>query len=156
MTAKDSIEDRVAGWNIGVDDYAVKPFAVAELFGKGEGFIKAQLAFFEELISYKNISLNHKLQEGYYEAVPMGLTGERIWTYWIFGLKSWADFEERENKYLIDYGVMNQRAVMELLMCIFIIFVKDVTCWLWPFCQDSTRGVGYMLKGEDQNDIEMK
>ncbi|SEJ21563.1 DNA-binding response regulator, OmpR family, contains REC and winged-helix (wHTH) domain [Propionispira arboris] len=34
LTAKDSIEDRVAGLDLGADDYLVKPFAFAELLAR--------------------------------------------------------------------------------------------------------------------------
>src|SRR5215470_12572429 len=34
LTARDSLEDRVAGLNSGADDYLVKPFAFAELVAR--------------------------------------------------------------------------------------------------------------------------
>jgi two-component system OmpR family response regulator len=34
LTARDSIDDRVAGLDAGADDYLVKPFAFAELFAR--------------------------------------------------------------------------------------------------------------------------
>ena len=34
LTAKDDIEDRVRGLDMGADDYLVKPFAIAELFAR--------------------------------------------------------------------------------------------------------------------------
>ena len=34
LTAKDSIEDRVAGLDAGANDYLVKPFAVEELLAR--------------------------------------------------------------------------------------------------------------------------
>jgi DNA-binding response OmpR family regulator len=52
LTARDSIEDRVLGLNLGADDYLVKPFAIAELVarmhallrrGKGEPELKLSL-----------------------------------------------------------------------------------------------------------------
>lgn len=35
LTARDSVEDKVAGLNEGADDYLVKPFEMAELLGQG-------------------------------------------------------------------------------------------------------------------------
>ena len=34
LTARDSVEDRVAGLDTGADDYLVKPFAFAELLAR--------------------------------------------------------------------------------------------------------------------------
>lgn len=34
LTAKDEVEDRVRGLDLGADDYLVKPFAIAELFAR--------------------------------------------------------------------------------------------------------------------------
>ena len=34
LTARDTLEDRVAGLNSGADDYLVKPFAFAELLAR--------------------------------------------------------------------------------------------------------------------------
>lgn len=34
LTARDAVEDRVRGLDVGADDYLVKPFAVAELFAR--------------------------------------------------------------------------------------------------------------------------
>lgn len=76
LTAKDSIEDRVAGLNIGGDDYLVKPFAVAELLARVKALLRRKAGSSEELVVYKNISLHHKLQEAYYESMPMGLTAK--------------------------------------------------------------------------------
>lgn len=36
LTARDQLEDRLAGFNVGADDYIVKPFALSELFARIE------------------------------------------------------------------------------------------------------------------------
>ena len=149
LTAKDSIEDRVAGLNIGADDYLVKPFAVAELLARVKALLRRKAGSSEELISYKNISLNHKLQEGYYEAVPMGLTGkeyelieylalnrERILTREQIFDRLWG-YESESSYGIVDVYVHHLRKKMLHVGCDH--FVRTV------------RGVGYMLKGEDQN-----
>ena len=41
LTARDAVEDRVAGLNAGADDYLTKPFAIAELIAR----IKALLCW---------------------------------------------------------------------------------------------------------------
>ncbi|HKY50587.1 MAG TPA: response regulator transcription factor, partial [Candidatus Limnocylindria bacterium] len=40
LTARDTIEDRVRGLNLGADDYLVKPFALAELIARVRAMIR--------------------------------------------------------------------------------------------------------------------
>jgi len=40
LTARDSVEDRVAGLDMGADDYVVKPFAFAELLARLRALVR--------------------------------------------------------------------------------------------------------------------
>src|SRR5580700_8215777 len=40
LTARDAIEDRVAGLNAGADDYLTKPFAMAELIARIQALLR--------------------------------------------------------------------------------------------------------------------
>lgn len=40
LTARDSIDDRIAGFKVGADDYLVKPFALVELVARIEAIIR--------------------------------------------------------------------------------------------------------------------
>jgi len=40
LTARDSVEDRVAGLDTGADDYVVKPFAFAELLARVQALVR--------------------------------------------------------------------------------------------------------------------
>lgn len=144
LTAKDSIEDRVAGLNIGGDDYLVKPFAVAELLARVKALLRRKAGSLEELIIYKGISLNHKLQEAYYEAMPMGLTAkeyelieyltlnrERILTREQIFDRLWG-YESESSYGIVDVYVHHIRKKMLHVGCDYVI--------------QTVRGVGYMLK----------
>jgi len=144
LTAKDSIEDRVAGLNIGADDYLVKPFAVAELLARVKALLRRKGGSSEELLSYKSISLNHKLQEAYYESEVMGLTAkeyelleyltlnrERILTREQIFDRLWG-YESESSYGIVDIYVHHIRKKMVVYGCDH--FIQTV------------RGVGYMLK----------
>ena len=40
LTARDAVEDRVAGLDVGADDYLVKPFALAELLARVRALVR--------------------------------------------------------------------------------------------------------------------
>jgi len=148
LTAKDTIEDRVMGLNIGADDYLVKPFAVAELLARIKALLRRNGGGLEELLAYNNISLNSKLQEAYYESVAMGLTGkeyelleylvvnsERILTREQIFDRLWG-YESESSYGIVDVYVHLIRKKMNVTGCEHLI--------------QTVRGVGYMLKQTSQ------
>jgi len=148
LTAKDSIEDRVIGLNIGADDYLVKPFAVAELLARIKALLRRKGGGVEEVLAYKNITLNPKLQEAYYESVAMGLTGkeyelleylvvncERILTREQIFDRLWG-YESESSYGIVDVYVHHIRKKMGATGCDHLI--------------RTVRGVGYMLKDNSE------
>ncbi len=58
LSAKDSVDDKVAGLEIGADDYLAKPFHLAELMARIKSVIRRNHQDGENIISYKNISID--------------------------------------------------------------------------------------------------
>lgn len=58
LTARDSIEDRVAGLDNGADDYLVKPFAFAELLARIRVLMKRSKQESDLKISYSDLEMN--------------------------------------------------------------------------------------------------
>ena len=58
LTARDSIEDRVAGLDSGADDYLVKPFAFAELLARLRALNRRPPDTNEPVLRYGNLSLD--------------------------------------------------------------------------------------------------
>ena len=48
LTARDSVEDKVAGLNEGADDYLVKPFEMAELLARLHALVRRQGSYKQE------------------------------------------------------------------------------------------------------------
>jgi DNA-binding response OmpR family regulator len=58
LTARDDIDDRVRGLDIGADDYLVKPFALQELFARIRVLIRRQSGAAESTICIGHLVLN--------------------------------------------------------------------------------------------------
>ena len=58
LTARDSVEDRVAGLDTGADDYLVKPFAFAELLARLRALFRRQPAERPAIIAVGDIRLD--------------------------------------------------------------------------------------------------
>lgn len=58
LSAKDSVDDKVEGLSVGADDYLAKPFHFSELLARIKVSLRKNQQQGEQLISYKNITLN--------------------------------------------------------------------------------------------------
>ena len=58
LSAKDSVEDKVLGLEIGADDYLAKPFHLAELLARIKSIIRRNAQDGEQFVKYKNVSLD--------------------------------------------------------------------------------------------------
>lgn len=58
LSAKSSVEDKVAGLEIGADDYLAKPFHFSELLARVKSIIRRNLQNGDQSIRYKNVQLN--------------------------------------------------------------------------------------------------
>ena len=58
ISAKDALEDKITGLNLGADDYLAKPFHLAELHARIKSVLRRNNNDGEKLISYGNIKIN--------------------------------------------------------------------------------------------------
>ncbi len=58
LTARESIEDRVQGLDMGADDYMIKPFDLNELSARVRALIRRSQGRADTVIQYKNITLD--------------------------------------------------------------------------------------------------
>lgn len=80
LTAKDDIDDKVQGLDIGADDYITKPFATPELLARMRVVLRRQESqreakeVQEEILSVKNLTMYPARHEVKVEATPVELT----------------------------------------------------------------------------------
>lgn len=58
LSARDSVSDKVAGLNIGADDYLPKPFSFEELLARARSLMRRQGKSKQTTLIYKNITLD--------------------------------------------------------------------------------------------------
>ena len=73
ISAKDSLDDKVAGLDLGADDYLTKPFHLAELNARVKSLIRRRQAQGETTIAYGNLLLNPDRRTASVEGHPLQL-----------------------------------------------------------------------------------
>lgn len=63
LTARDALDERVRGLNVGADDYLTKPFALSELLARARAIIRRHQGVSNNLLTVDNISIDLTHQE---------------------------------------------------------------------------------------------
>ncbi len=63
LTAKDSLQDRVKGFESGADDYVVKPFAFEELIARVRALLRRSRTTEETIMRFADLTLNVNTRE---------------------------------------------------------------------------------------------
>lgn len=58
LTAKDTIEDKITGLNVGADDYLIKPFSFDELLARLHALMRRPRSNYTQEITIKNITID--------------------------------------------------------------------------------------------------
>lgn len=154
VTARDAIDDRVAGLDSGADDYLVKPFAFAELLARIRALLRREPVFKGTVLQVADLTLDtvgHAVQRG---NQPIALTSkeyslleflmrhpnqtltraviaEHVWNY---------DFDNVSN--LIDVHIFGLRRKIDEAHALKLLH--------------TVRGVGYRLGALDNDDLGAK
>jgi two-component system response regulator MprA len=74
LTAREAVDDRVAGLDAGADDYLVKPFALAELLARVRALLRRNTPIDDQLLRFADLELNPVTQEVRRGTRPIELT----------------------------------------------------------------------------------
>ena len=76
LTAKDSLEDKVAGLSVGGDDYVTKPFALAEIVARTRAILRRTGIESEEssILRFADIEMDEAIHEVHRAGSPIKLT----------------------------------------------------------------------------------
>ena len=78
LTARDSLEDRIAGLDLGADDYLIKPIKLAELAARIRVQLRRQHATLSSIIEYPPLSLNTEDRLVSYQNQPFALSPREL------------------------------------------------------------------------------
>ncbi len=81
LTAKDAVEDRIAGISAGGDDYVTKPFNLEEVIARLRGMVRrhvAALAESDPLLRVGDLTMNEETYEVERAGTPVALTAKEF------------------------------------------------------------------------------
>jgi two-component system, OmpR family, response regulator CiaR len=145
LTAKDRIEDKVHGLDLGADDYIVKPFATEEFLARVRSLLRrAGKLGIEGKISYGPILLDTNQHEGLINHQPLKLTIKEYELLYYF-IQNKEQIITREQIFQRVWGLESETT--DAIVDLYIHYLRKK---LTPFNYDglirTVRGVGYMLK----------
>ncbi len=76
ITARDATEDRIAGLDLGADDYLVKPFRIDELMARVRAVSRRHSGNAQPLLSNGALTIDPSNKQAMYQDVALELTGK--------------------------------------------------------------------------------
>jgi len=125
LSARDAVQDRVKGLDLGADDYLAKPFSFEELLARVRSQLRRQSEVRETVLEYRGIKVDLLKHTAHLNGEPLDLTRrefalleifmqnpKRILTRTLISEKIWASRYEGEAN-LLDVYMSRLRAKLE-------------------------------------------
>ena len=144
LTAKDEINDRVAGLDAGADDYLVKPFSIEELLARIRVHLRHIHQEDPDLLEFLDLSLNRRTREVYRGDRLIELTGTEydLLEYFISHPRQVLTREQILER-VWGYNFMGDSNIIE----VYIRYLRlKLEANQEPRIIKTVRGVGYVLK----------
>lgn len=74
LTARDALPDKIAGLDLGADDYLVKPFSFEELLARIRALVRRQPVILDDVLTLDGLTLNTRSQQVAIENKRLDLT----------------------------------------------------------------------------------
>ncbi|MFG6148102.1 response regulator transcription factor [Halobacillus sp. A5] len=147
LTAKDSVEDKVSGLDLGANDYITKPFQIEELLARVRAALRRQLKEDlnnEEWIQAANLKLNERTYEVFRDGTLIDLTPKEF-SLLAYLLKNQRQVINREQ--ILDavwgYDYYGDTNVVD----VYIRYLRNkMDKPFEPLLIQTVRGVGYVLR----------
>jgi two-component system response regulator QseB len=78
VTARDAVQDRIAGLDMGADDYLVKPFDLDELAARIRAVMRRQAGHAGNLLEHGDLALNPATHEVFRDGQPVPVSGREF------------------------------------------------------------------------------
>lgn len=143
LTARDDVEDRVAGLDAGADDYLVKPFALSELNARLRALLRRARGQAQPLLQHGRVTLDPAARTVTLDGAHVELSAREFAT--LLELlsnagrtRSRAQIEEK----LYGWGDEIESNAVE-------VYVHHLRRKLYPELIQTVRGVGYLVPTEE-------
>jgi two-component system OmpR family response regulator len=144
LTARDGVEDRVAGLDSGADDYLTKPFSFAELLARLRALVRRGAAERPTVLEVGSLRLDPATRQAWRSDVEIGLSPKEFALLETF-MRRAGDVLSRLDllEHAWDYGYENRSNVVD-------VYVRYLRAKIdRPFGLESietVRGIGYRLR----------
>jgi two-component system OmpR family response regulator len=144
LTARDAVEDRVAGLDAGADDYLPKPFSFAELLARLRALTRRGGAERPAVLEVGDLRLDPATRQVWRGEAEVGLSGKEFAILETFMRRPGQVLSRYQLlEHAWDYGYENRSNVVD----VYVRYLRDKIDR--PFERDSletVRGVGYRLR----------
>lgn len=143
LTARDTVNDRVSGLDLGADDYLVKPFELAELVARAKALIRRSEGAASPILVHGRLELDTVAHRAKFEEREVPLTGREFAILLellrnIGRILSRSELEER----LYGWGQEIESNAVE-------VHIHHLRRKFWRGLIRTVRGVGYTVRRED-------
>ena len=148
LTARDQIEDRVRGLDLGADDYLVKPFAFDELLARIRVLLRRNTNNASNVFTIANLSVNCDSHEVYRDKTPIKLS-TREFTILEYMIRNKEKVLPREKieQHIWDYNYEGGTNVVD----VYIRYLrKKIDDNFSPKLIHTIMGIGYILKVDNE------
>lgn len=149
LTAKDSVEDRVKGLDVGADDYLIKPFAVPELLARIRVLLREKGTIGEQGGSCGPIQLLVQERDGHINGNKLHLTIKEYELLEYF-IRNKEQILIRDQIFSRIWGLDSDVGLGVVDVYVHHLRKKLSTFHDKPFIH-TVRGVGFIFKGNDQH-----